>query len=131
MIFLKNTGVMRNTVFCPIYCIGAPSILFLQQYVIIYTVFKVSDQIFLLFQGFSNFFGQFWRIIQYFWSILENYDINLIKKTLALCLDIDQNNNLGSLVNGNLAKIVGWTLKNFLIWWCHFYDTLCCFGFIL
>ena len=130
-IFKSIAVVMRDTDFCPVYCIGAPSILFLQQYVLIYC-----------FWGFRPNFPIISRIFLFFWSILKDYPKILVnlgkfwckfdkKKTLDLCLVIDQNNTLGSLVNGNLAKIVGWTIKKFLIWWCHFYDNLYCFGFNL
>ena len=106
------TGVMRDTVFCPVYCIRAPTILFLQQYVII-----------CCFWGHRPNFPIIWMISQDFWSILKdfpivfvnfgNFGVDVIKKNQTR--DCTQNNTLGSLVNGNLSKSVGWTLKRFRI----------------
>ena len=49
-------GVMRDTVFCTVYCIRVPSILFLQQYVIVYCFWCLGPN-----------FPVIWRIFQYFW----------------------------------------------------------------
>ena len=126
---------MRDTVFCPVYCIRAPSILFLQQYVIIYC-----------FWGLRLNFPIIWRIFQYFWSILKDFPIFLLNFGKLWCRfdknshhlyvwilnrDCVQNKTMGSLVNGNLAKLVSWTFKKFFIWLMSFYDNLYCFGFNL
>ena len=75
---LLSSGVLRNTVFYPVYCIRAPCILSCNS-MTWYTVFEVSDQIFLLFEGFSNSFTQFWETFVQSW----------FKSLLLLCLDID------------------------------------------
>ena len=113
-----HAGVMRDTVFCPVYCIRAPSILFLQQYVIIYCFWGLRPN-FHLFEGFSNIFGHFWRIFQYFWSFLKNFPIVLVNfgklwyrfdknprhlYVWILTRDCVLKYTMGSLVYGNHSK---------------------------
>ena len=65
---LLDRGV--DTVFCPVYCIRAHGILFLQQYNLIY-YFLGLDKIFLLFEGFPIDVTQFWKLKDHQFSVLK------------------------------------------------------------
>ena len=52
---MKFTGVLRDTVFCPVYCIRVPSILFLQQYVIIYCFWSILKDFPIFLVNLGNF----------------------------------------------------------------------------